>query len=90
MMGVTPFTFEATMKPRQSAIPALVAVVVGAIASIGCSEIPQDARKPFAGPAETKGAAAFHAERARTQDEYLITGDAKVVPGVVVAGEPKK
>ena len=78
------------MRARQSAIAASVTLAVGAIASIGCGEIPQDARKPFAGPAETKGAAAFHVERARTQDEYLITGDAKIVPGVRVAGEPKK
>ena len=78
------------MKPRQSGISALVTVVVGALAAIGCSEIPQDARKPFAGPEETRSFAAGHAERAKTQDEYLITGDARSEPGVVVAGAPKK
>ena len=78
------------MKPRQSGIPALVVLVVGAIASMGCSEIPQDARKPFAGPEETRSYAAGQVERAKTQDEYLITGDARMVPGVVVAGEPRK
>ena len=78
------------MKPRQSGIPALVTIMVGAAASLGCSEISQDARKPFAGPEETRSYAAGQAERAKTQDEYLITGDARTVPGVVVAGEPKK
>lgn len=53
-----------------------------------CEEIPQDAPKPFAGSEETRsytgapfdGDKALYertlAERARTQNEYLATGDA--------------
>lgn len=77
------------MRPRQSGLAALVAIVVGA-ASLGCSEIPQDARKPFAGPEETRGFAGNHSDRASTQDEYLITRDARE-EGVAVAGaEPRR
>ena len=65
------------MKPRQSGIPALAAIVVGAVGALGCSEIPQDSAKPFASAAETRGFAGDHAQRARTQDEYLITRDAR-------------
>ena len=78
------------MKPRQSAIPALVAIVVAASAPLGCSEIPQDARKPFAGAAETRGFAGSHQERARTQDEYLITQDARQEGVAVAAGAPRR
>ena len=78
------------MRPRQSRIPALVTIVVGAIAAMGCNEIPQDARKPFAGPEETRGFGAGHAERARTQDEYLAIEDTKSAPGVMVAEEASK
>jgi len=60
----------------------LILVVAGAIASAACGEIPQDARKPFAGERETaphtgakfKGDRALYEktlrERAQTQDEY--------------------
>jgi hypothetical protein len=78
------------MKPRQSGIPALLVIMVGAFASMGCSEIPQDARKPFAGPEETRSMAAGHEQRAQTQDEYLITGGAKQAPGAMAAGDPAK
>jgi hypothetical protein len=69
-------------------IAALV-FIVAALGLVACTEIPQDARKPFAGPAETqsysggkfngnKGAYEKNlVERANTQDEYLRTGDAK-------------
>ena len=64
------------MKPRQSGIPALVALL--ALAAMGCNEIPQDARKPFAGADETRGFVGAHEERARTQDEYPIMRGARV------------
>ncbi len=63
---------------------ALAALALGA-----CHEIPQDAPKPYAGKEDTKayagdkfkGDKALYektlAERARTQNEYLRTGDAK-------------
>ncbi|HYC35329.1 MAG TPA: hypothetical protein VEC19_02825 [Usitatibacter sp.] len=66
------------------------AAIVGVtLALASCGEIPQDGPKPFAGEDEIrsyagstfKGDQALYektlAERARTQDEYLITGDAK-------------
>ena len=58
-----------------------------AFALAACGELPQDGSKPFAGQNETrsyaserfKGDAALYernlAERTRTQDEYLVTGD---------------
>ena len=58
-----------------------------AFALAACGELPQDGPKPFAGYDETrsyaseqfKGDAALYertlAERTRTQDEYLVTGD---------------
>ena len=60
---------------------------IAAAALVGCHEIPQDAAKPFAGPAETKGYSADRfkgdraayekalAERAETQNEYLRIGN---------------
>ena len=42
-----------------------------------CSEIPQDARKPFASAEDTKAATPSLAKRADYEDEYLRTGDAK-------------
>lgn len=65
-----------------------VVVAVGMLFA-ACSEIPQDAPKPFAGKDETRSyaGAPFNgdrvkyekalAERADTQNEYLVTGDAK-------------
>jgi hypothetical protein len=63
-------------------------MVAAALALAACHEIPQDARKSFAGEAETKAytGARFNgdralyektlAERADTQNEYLRTGGA--------------
>ena len=67
---------------------AALAVVAG-LALASCSEIPQDAAKPYAGKEDTKaysgdmfkGDKAKYekhlAERANYQNEYLRTGDAK-------------
>ena len=64
------------------------ALAAGLLAA--CNEIPQDAVKPYAGKEDTKpyasdrfkgDKAAYEttlAERAKHQDEYLRTGDAKV------------
>jgi hypothetical protein len=66
----------------------LLAVVAG-LGLGACHEIPQDAPKPYAGKEDTKAyagdkfkgdKAAYEkalAERSRTQNEYLRTGDAK-------------
>ena len=63
-----------------------LALAALAILAAACNEIPQDARKPFAGEAETRaytgsrfnGDRALYektlAERAHTQNEYLRTG----------------
>lgn len=60
-----------------------------AIALTACNEIAQDAPKPYAGKEDTKGYAGdlfkgdkakyekALAERAKTQNEYLRTGDQK-------------
>jgi hypothetical protein len=62
----------------------LILVVTGAIASAACSEIPQDARKPFASASDSAmhTGAKFNGdrvlydktlrERAGTQDEYRM------------------
>jgi hypothetical protein len=67
----------------------LLAVTVAALAAAACSEIPQDAVKPYAGKEDTtpyasdtfKGDKAKYestlANRADHQNEYLRTGGAK-------------
>ena len=67
----------------------LVAVTL-AVGLAACSEIPQDAAKPYAGKEDTKAYAGDRfkgdkqkyettlAERAKFQNEYERTGDAKV------------
>ena len=64
-------------------------MALATLALVACGEIPQDAVKPFAGKEETqsyagvpfKGDKALYertlAERAKTQNEYLMMGDAK-------------
>jgi hypothetical protein len=64
-------------------------VLVAALALAACSEIPQDAVKPYAGKEDTKAYAGdvwkgdkdkwqkALAERAKHQNEYIRTGDAK-------------
>jgi hypothetical protein len=67
-------------------------LLLAAVAGLGlgaCHEIPQDAPKPYAGKEDTKayagdkfkGDKALYekalAERSKTQNEYLRTGDAK-------------
>ena len=54
-----------------------IVVVASALALAACGEIPQDAAKPFAGKEETRSYAGALSDRAKTQNEYLITGDAK-------------
>ena len=63
--------------------------MAAAVALVACSEIPQDAAKPYAGKEDTKAYAGdmfkgdkakyekHLAERANYQNEYLRTGDAK-------------
>lgn len=63
--------------------------VVAGLALAACNEIPQDAPKPYAGKEDTKPYASDTfkgdkakyeqtlAERAKYQDEYQRTGDAK-------------
>ena len=65
----------------------LAAVASTALVLAACNEIPQDASKPFAGPAETKSYMAppfggdknsyeeALAKRAATQNEYVQFGD---------------
>jgi hypothetical protein len=67
----------------------IVTAFAFALALAACTEIPQDAVKPFAGAEETrpyagdrfKGDKALYektlADRAQTQNEYLVTGGAK-------------
>lgn len=55
---------------------------LAALALAGCGEIPQDAAKPFAGKEETRSYAGGLADRAKTQDEYRVTGDAKRDPAL--------
>jgi hypothetical protein len=62
---------------------------LAALALCACHEIPQDAPKPYAGKEDTKAYAGDRfkgdktlyekalADRAKTQNEYLRTGDAK-------------
>ena len=64
-----------------------IAAALAGMLAAACHEIPQDARKSFAGEAETKAytGARFNgdkalfektlAKRADTQNEYLSTGD---------------
>ena len=66
-----------------------VLLVAAGLALAACNEIPQDAPKPYAGKEDTKPYASDTfkgdkakyektlAERAKYQDEYLRTGDAK-------------
>jgi hypothetical protein len=68
----------------------LALAMLAALALAACKEIPQDAVKPYAGKEDTKAYASdlfkgdrqkyetTLAERAKYQDEYLRTGDAKV------------
>jgi starvation-inducible outer membrane lipoprotein len=55
----------------------MLAMMAAAALLAACSEIPQDARKPFAGAQETKAAAASLDSRAAVQDEYARVGGAK-------------
>ena len=67
-----------------------IAAAAAALALGGCTEIPQDAVKPYAGKADTSAHAGdlfkgdkekyekTLAKRAEYQNEYLRTGDAKV------------
>ena len=69
--------------------PLLLAMLAAAVLA-GCNEIPQDAVKPYAGKEDTKAYASDRfkgdkqkyettlAERAKFQNEYERTGDAKV------------
>jgi len=59
-----------------------IVVAVSALALGACGEVPQDAAKPFAGKEETRSYAGELSERASTQNEYLITGDAKQEPAL--------
>jgi starvation-inducible outer membrane lipoprotein len=70
--------------PRLASKAACIVLSSAALALAACSEIPQDARKPFAGPEETRSYAADKKldERAQTQDEYLITQDARKEPAL--------
>jgi hypothetical protein len=68
----------------------LLLAMLAAVALAGCKEIPQDAVKPYAGKEDTKAYASDRfkgdkqkyettlAERAKFQNEYERTGDAKV------------
>lgn len=68
----------------------LLLSMLAAVALAGCNEIPQDAVKPYAGKEDTKAYASDTfkgdkqkyettlAERAKFQNEYERTGDAKV------------
>lgn len=67
----------------------IAAIAAAALAAAACSEIPQDAPKPYAGKEDMKPYAGDMfkgdkqkyettlAERAKYQNEYLRTGDAK-------------
>ena len=55
----------------------MLGILVAVMATFGCSEIPQDARKPFTRAEDTKAADASLSERAAVQNEYLRTGGAK-------------
>jgi hypothetical protein len=55
----------------------MLAMLVAAALAAACSEIPQDARKPFANAQETKAATASLDARAAVQDEYPRVGGAK-------------
>ena len=67
----------------------VLALAAAGLALAACSEIPQDAGKPYAGKMDTKAYAGdmfkgdkakyekHLAERANYQNEYLRTGDAK-------------
>ena len=55
----------------------MLLAAAGSFALLACSEIPQDAPKPFAGKEETRSYESALADRARTQDEYLTMEDAK-------------
>ena len=76
----------------QSRFPKLLtaaAIVSAALAITACNEIPQDADKSFAGKDETRSYAGHKfngdqamyekalADRAQTQNEYLVTGNGK-------------
>ena len=68
----------------------MMAAVAAGLALASCSEIPQDAAKPYAGKDDTKAYAGDMfkgdkakyeqtlAKRADYQNEYVRTGDAKV------------
>jgi hypothetical protein len=55
----------------------MLAMLVAAALAAACSEIPQDARKPFADAQETKAAASSLEARAAVQDEYPRVAGAK-------------
>ena len=57
----------------------ILTVSIAAMALVACSELPQDGPKAFVAKDEMRSHAgdAALAERAKTQDEYLVTKDAK-------------
>jgi len=52
------------------------AMLAAATLLAACNEIPQDARKPFAGPQETKAAVSLES-RAAVQDDYASIAGVK-------------
>lgn len=73
----------------------MAAVVATGLLFAACSEIPQDARKPFAGKEETRSyaGAPFNgdktlyekalAQRANAQNEYLAIEDSRWIPAPI-------
>jgi hypothetical protein len=88
------------METRQKSTPGWMVIAISALALAACSEIPQDAVKPFAGKEETRPYAGDRfggdkglyektmAERAQTQNEYLVVGGAKTRDTVAVHADP--
>ena len=90
------------MKPAFSGFAALAALSAAALALGACGEIAQDGPKPFAGEDETRSYAGDRfkgdqvlyertlAERARTQDEYLVIGGRVESPGGQLASRARQ
>ena len=55
----------------------ILAMFAVAALAVACSEIPQDARKPFASAEDTKAASPSLEARAAVQDEYASMRGAK-------------
>jgi hypothetical protein len=73
-------TADATTPDRErGTLMMLVLVMLATAAALlcACNEIPQDARKPFAGAGETRSAAAALDSRVAHQDEYARIQDSK-------------